>query len=67
MSHSMNVADRAAAQAYERSRANGSHHALALRIATAVWRTHYPHMTADHAHVVVANAVSARRKRGLGP
>lgn len=53
----INTAGRAAVQFYEQSRGNGSHHELALRIATAAWRKIYPETTEDEAEVAVRSAV----------
>lgn len=51
--------DRAAIRFYEQSRGNGSHHELALRIATAAWRKSYPEATEAEAAAAVRCAVQS--------
>jgi hypothetical protein len=59
--YTSNAADHAAVRLYDQSRENGSYHELALRIATAAWRKHYPETAVAEAEHVVRSAVGMAR------
>lgn len=59
--YTSNAADRAAVRLYDQSRENGSYHELALRIATAAWRNHYPETTVAEAEHAVRSAIGMAR------